>query len=95
MRGRAPAPGGTGAGSSAEPARSDWNDLGDMYLRLARRGHEVRVCVRDPVSHPLLEGLLPRVASWEAELGWVREAGRDGIVLFEGVHDDQIGRAHV
>ena len=68
----------------------DWNDLGDMYLRLARRGHEVRVCVRDPVSHPLLEGLLPRVASWEAELGWVREAGRDGIVLFEGVHDGPV-----
>jgi phosphoribosylamine--glycine ligase len=68
----------------------DWNDLGDLYLRLARRGHEVRVCVRDPISHPVLEGLLPRVARWEDHLGWVKEAGRDGLVLFEGVHDGAV-----
>jgi phosphoribosylamine--glycine ligase len=65
----------------------DWNDLGDMYLRLARRGHEVKVCVRDPISQPVLEGLLPRVTAWEPELGWVRAAGEEGIILFEGVHD--------
>ncbi|HET9595495.1 MAG TPA: hypothetical protein VFP65_07930 [Anaeromyxobacteraceae bacterium] len=65
----------------------DWNDLGDMYLRLLRRGHEVKVCVRDPISHAVLEGLVPRVPAWEPELGWIRAAGEEGIVLFEGVHD--------
>jgi phosphoribosylamine---glycine ligase len=61
------------------------NDLGDLYLRLARAGHEVRVFVDDPACHPVLEGLVPRVGAWEPELGWIRAAGDDGLVLFEDV----------
>ena len=63
----------------------DSNDLGDLYLRLVRRGHEVRVCVEDPGYHAVLSGLVPRVARWEDELGWVRAAGEDGLVVFEDV----------
>jgi phosphoribosylamine---glycine ligase len=62
----------------------DSNDLGDLYLRLLRRGHEVRVCVEDPGCHGVLAGLVPRVARWEDELGWVRAAA-EGLVVFEDV----------
>src|SRR6478735_6817003 len=31
------------------------------------------------------EGHEVRVADWRAELGWVREAGREGLILFEAV----------
>ena len=58
------------------------NDLGDLYMRLLARGHDVRVHVADPASSDILEGLVPRSASWEAELDWVRGAP-DGLVVFE------------
>jgi hypothetical protein len=59
------------------------NDLAAMYHGLVRRGHEVRVCVEDPAYRDVYAGMLDIVDDWEAELGWVREAGEDGIVLFE------------
>ena len=62
------------------------NDLGDLYLRLLARGHEVRVHVDDEASHDVLEGLVPRVARWQDELSWV---GRDGLVLFESTGDGE------
>src|SRR5206468_9946788 len=31
--------------------------------------------------------MVPRVADWRAELGWVREAGEDGIIIFEAVSE--------
>ncbi len=61
------------------------NDLGDLYLRLLARGHEVRVSVEDAACHGVLDGLVSRVPSWEDELGWVRAAGEDGVVVFEDV----------
>ena len=62
----------------------DYNDLGDMYRRLIAARHEVRVFVGDPEGHDVLGGLVPLVADWRHELDWVRAAGEDGIVLFEG-----------
>ncbi len=59
-------------------------DLGDMYLRLAREGHEVRVHVSARESQDTFAGLVDRCADWRAELPWVRAAGQDGIILFEG-----------
>jgi len=73
------------------------NDLGDLYLRLLRLGHEVRVSVDDAACHGVLAGFVPRVARWEDELGWVRAAGADGVVVFEdvthGAAQDDLRRA--
>ncbi|RZJ16066.1 MAG: phosphoribosylamine--glycine ligase [Haliea sp.] len=67
-----------------------YNDLAAMYHGLAARGHEVKVFVGDPACHDVFGGMLERVADWRAELGWLREAGEDGVVLFESAVD---GRA--
>ena len=58
-------------------------DLGDLYLRLVARGHEVRVFVGDADSSDILEGMLPRSPAWEQDIPWVR-ADPQGMVLFEG-----------
>lgn len=61
----------------------DTNDLAAMYHGLAQRGHDVRVFVRDPACRDVYGGLLAFTTEWERELGWLREAGREGFVLFE------------
>ena len=61
------------------------NELGDMYLRLAARGHEVRVCVTDPEARDVLEGMLHITDEWRTQLSWIREAGDEGIVVFESI----------
>ncbi|MDB5694342.1 MAG: hypothetical protein JWO81_3405 [Alphaproteobacteria bacterium] len=62
-------------------------DLGALYLRLLAEGHEVRVAVTEPLAEGTLAGLVPRSPDWEGELDWVREAGADGIILFESVSE--------
>ena len=62
----------------------DYLDLGDMYLRLAADGHEVRVHVADPAYHGVMAGMVTRVRDWRAELEWVAATGQDGLILFEG-----------
>jgi len=59
------------------------NDLGDMYLRLVQLGHEVRVYVSDAGSRDVMEGMLEFTSDWKSQLEWIREAGKDGIILFE------------
>jgi phosphoribosylamine--glycine ligase len=59
------------------------NDLGAMYHGLAQRGHEVKVFVEDQASRDVYAGMLDFTPDWRGELGWLREAGDDGIVLFE------------
>ena len=58
-------------------------ELGSMYLDLARAGHQVRAFAGDPESHGTLAGLVETTADWRGELSWLREAGSDGLVLFE------------
>src|SRR5690606_19465867 len=59
-----------------------------LYLRLAEAGHEVKVSISEPLAKGTLAGLVARTAGdWRAELDWVREAGADGIILFEAVSD--------
>lgn len=58
-------------------------DLGSLYLRLIAEGHDVRVTVSEPLATGTMAGLVPRASNWRAELGWVEEAGRDGVILFE------------
>jgi phosphoribosylamine--glycine ligase len=69
------------------------NDLGDLYLRLSRAGHEVRVFIADPECHAVLAGLVDRSPDWRKDLGWV---GRDGLVVFEqathGAEQDELRR---
>ncbi|HET9620205.1 MAG TPA: phosphoribosylglycinamide synthetase C domain-containing protein [Kofleriaceae bacterium] len=61
----------------------DYLELGALYLRLIDEGHEVRVFVAEDGAHDVLAGMVPRTASWEHELAWVRDAGDDGLILFE------------
>lgn len=68
----------------------DTNDLAAMYAGLARRGHEVRVCVRDPAYRDVFAGMLEVHADWEQHLGWLREAGPHGVLLFEGAADGDV-----
>ena len=65
----------------------DTNDLGDMYIRLQRAGHDIRVCVRDEDARDTCEGLIPIVNDWKTSLGWVRQAGTEGLILFETAAD--------
>jgi phosphoribosylamine--glycine ligase len=63
----------------------NYNDLGDLYMRLASAGHAVRVHVADADSRDILDGLVERSQSWESDVDWVAAGGRkDGLVLFEG-----------
>lgn len=59
------------------------NDLGDMYLRLIAEGHEVRVHMSDEDSHDVMQGMINFVDDWNSQLQWIREAGADGIIIFE------------
>lgn len=75
----------------------EYNDLAAMYHGLASRGHEVRVFVEDEACHDVFGGMLERVADWRAQLDWLREAGQDGVALFEsavrGEEQDALRRA--
>ena len=64
----------------------EWNDLGDLYLNLLRDGNDVRVYIADPKAHDILDGLVQRVEDWRDHLGWIREAGDEGVIVFETVH---------
>jgi phosphoribosylamine--glycine ligase len=70
------------------------NDLGDMYLRLIQRGHDVKVHMSDPESAGVMEGMLDFIPDWRRELDWIRAVGKDGIILFEtaaeGVVQDEL-----
>jgi phosphoribosylamine--glycine ligase len=71
-------------------------DLGDIYLRLAARGHEVRVFAAELAEHGTMRGMLEHVADYRAQLDWIRAAGDDGVILFEtasqGEEQDQLRR---
>lgn len=61
----------------------DCNDLAAMYGGMQSRGHEVRVFVRDVASQGVFAGMLKQTPDWQKELGWIREAGPEGLILFE------------
>ena len=60
-------------------------DLGSLYMRLKSDGHEVRLSVSEPLAAGTMAGLVDRVQDWRSALPWVREAGREGVILFEAV----------
>ncbi len=59
------------------------NDLAALYHGLSQRGHAVRVFIEDPACHDVFGGMLEVCTDWRAELGWLREAGDQGVLLFE------------
>lgn len=62
-------------------------DLGALYLRLRDEGHDVRVAISEPEACGTLAGMIEQVEDWRAQLDWIREAGRDGVILFESVSE--------
>ena len=61
----------------------EYCDLGAMYLRLLEAGHEVKVYVENSDYHDVYAGMLTFTPDWHSELDWTRQAGQDGIILFE------------
>lgn len=61
----------------------DYNSLGAMYFSLARDGHDVRVFVAEDEAHDIYAGMLDRIDDWRAQLDWIRNAGDEGIIVFE------------
>jgi phosphoribosylamine---glycine ligase len=68
----------------------DTVDLGDMYLRLQAAGHEVRVYAADAEAHDVMRGMITFTDDWQLELDWIREAGADGVILFETASNGEI-----
>jgi phosphoribosylamine--glycine ligase len=66
------------------------NDLGDMYLRLQSAGHRVRVYMSDEESSDVMQDMLTFTPDWNKELEWIREAGDEGIVVFETASHGEI-----
>ncbi|HEX3895686.1 MAG TPA: phosphoribosylglycinamide synthetase C domain-containing protein [Rudaea sp.] len=58
----------------------DYHSLGDMYWRLLRAGHEVRVFVGNAEAHDIFRGVVERVDDLSRGLDWV---GRDGVIVCE------------
>lgn len=61
-----------------------------MYCRQRIEGHAVRVYVGYDESHPVLAGLVQRCEDWQAEPGWVRESGDEGLIVLETAHHGEI-----
>ena len=71
-------------------------DLGDMYWRLAKAGHDVRVHIDQAEARDIFGGMITLSDEWADDLPWLREAGTDGVILFEsavkGELQDQLRR---
>jgi phosphoribosylamine--glycine ligase len=63
----------------------DFCDLSSLYVGLLAEGHEVKVHISKPICRTTLAGLVTQTDDWKNELDWIREAGADGIILFENV----------
>jgi phosphoribosylamine---glycine ligase len=68
----------------------EYCDLGDMYFRLAKAGHEVRVYIESNDSHDIFGGMIHRVDDWLLELPWIKAAGQQGVILFESALKGEI-----
>jgi phosphoribosylamine--glycine ligase len=76
----------------------DFCDLSSLYMRLLEEGHEVKVYISNPLCQGTVAGLVPHTRDWRDELAWLRQAGDQGIVIFEntaerrGVLQDELRR---
>jgi phosphoribosylamine--glycine ligase len=60
-------------------------ELASLYLRLIEEGHEVKVSIAEPLCRDILAGMVTQTPDWRTDLPWIREAGENGFILFEGV----------
>ena len=67
----------------------DTCDLGALYLCLLAEGHGVKVAIAEPLARGTLAGMIEQTPDWRGELDWIREAGPDGVILFENVGDNR------
>src|ERR1700728_975695 len=67
----------------------DYCDLSSLYVRLREEGHEVKVYISKPLCRDTLSGLVEHTDNWRAELPWLREAGPEGIILFENAAEQR------
>ncbi|MFC6284829.1 MULTISPECIES: phosphoribosylglycinamide synthetase C domain-containing protein [Polaromonas] len=67
-----------------------YNDLAAMYHGLSMRGHEVRVFTAGEAWQDIYRGILNFTHDWQSELGWIREAGKEGIIVFESADQGQL-----
>lgn len=63
----------------------EYCDLAALYLRLAAEGHDVKVFIGAPLCRSILTGMVEKADEWRAQLQWVRDAGAEGLILFENV----------
>ena len=68
----------------------EYCDLGAMYIRLIEAGHQVKVYVENSDYHDVYAGMLNFTQDWREELGWISDAGHDGIILFESATKGKI-----
>lgn len=75
----------------------DTCDLGDLYYRLGQARHEVKVYIAIPEAQNIYGGMITTVSDWRKELPWIREADKEGVILFEsagmGVIQDELRAA--
>jgi phosphoribosylamine--glycine ligase len=67
----------------------DYCDLSSLYLRLLDEGHEVKVYISNPLCVDTLAGLVTHTREWRDEISWLREAGDQGIILFENAAEQR------
>lgn len=68
----------------------EYCDLGALYHRLVNAGHEVKVFVENVDYHDVYQGILHFTKDWQQELDWIREAGAEGIIVFESAIKGEI-----
>lgn len=66
------------------------NDLGALYHGLAAQGHEVRVFIEQEDARDVYGGMLEFTSDWQKELGWLHDAGQNGVALFESASRGEI-----
>jgi phosphoribosylamine---glycine ligase len=62
-------------------------DLAALYLRLRDEGHDVRVAISESEARGTLAGMIEQVTDWRDQLAWVRDAGNEGVIIFESVSE--------
>lgn len=60
----------------------------ELALKLKAEGCEVKLYIQDHAVSDCLEGMIPKVIDWKAELSWV---GKEGLLIFDdiGFGEDQ------
>src|ERR1700760_2889534 len=59
----------------------NYNDLGSIYMRCAREGHDARVFVAEAGSRDVLAGLVPQATDLDEGIAWA--AGDEHVILVE------------